>query len=57
MPQYTVSHLERINKVKNALANQLPGIFLAGSSYEGLGIPGYIYSRGNAVKNVLQFQG
>src|SRR5699024_11749125 len=39
MPQYMIGHKERIEKVRNILAVQLPGVFLAGSSYEGVGIP------------------
>jgi protoporphyrinogen/coproporphyrinogen III oxidase len=55
MPQYTVGHKERISAVKTALAKELPGVFLAGSSFEGVGIPDCIDQGEAAVKKVLEF--
>lgn len=55
MPQYTVGHKERIEKVKDGLMKELPGVFLAGSSYEGLGVPDCIDQGEAAVKKVLQY--
>ncbi|SFA70257.1 oxygen-dependent protoporphyrinogen oxidase [Bacillus sp. cl95] len=55
MPQYTVGHLERIEKVKESLAEHLPGVFLAGSSFEGVGIPGCIDQGEAAVQKVLNY--
>lgn len=55
MPQYTVGHLERIAKVKAELKQELPGIFLAGGSYEGVGIPGCIDQAEAAVGNVMEY--
>src|SRR5699024_3917838 len=55
MPQYTIVHKERIEKVRNVLAVQLPGVFLAGSSYEGVGIPDCIGQGEKAVEEVLSF--
>src|SRR5699024_2221675 len=55
MPQYTIGHKERIEKVRNILAAQLPGVFLAGSSYEGVGIPDCIGQGEKAVEEVLSF--
>lgn len=55
MPQYTVGHKERIETVKEGLAKELPGVFLAGSSYEGLGIPDCIDQGEAAVKKILQY--
>lgn len=43
MPQYTVGHLERVQRIDNHLANH-PGLFLAGSAYRGVGIPDCITS-------------
>ncbi|MBK9144091.1 MAG: protoporphyrinogen oxidase [Candidatus Melainabacteria bacterium] len=37
MPQYLVGHQERVERIERALAG-LPGLFLAGSSYRGVGI-------------------
>ncbi|MBT2679957.1 protoporphyrinogen oxidase [Bacillus sp. ISL-35] len=55
MPQYTVGHLERIAKVKSELEQELPGICLAGSSFEGVGIPGCIDQAEAAVAKVLEY--
>ncbi|MDQ7848892.1 MAG: protoporphyrinogen oxidase [Armatimonadota bacterium] len=38
MPQYTVGHLERLAAAEAALAG-LPGLFLAGAGYRGIGLP------------------
>ncbi|HYK73223.1 MAG TPA: protoporphyrinogen oxidase [Pseudoneobacillus sp.] len=55
MPQYTVGHKERIQNVKDSLLKELPGVFLAGSSFEGVGIPDCIAQGEQAVKKVLDF--
>lgn len=39
MPQYTVGHVERIEKVRKFVETDLNGIFIAGSSYDGVGVP------------------
>lgn len=38
MPQYTVGHVRRVDAI-NARAAAFPGLFLAGASYGGVGIP------------------
>ncbi|MBS4188788.1 protoporphyrinogen oxidase [Bacillus sp. FJAT-49705] len=55
MPQYTVSHKERIEKVKKHIDSELPGVFIAGSSFEGLGLPDCIDQGEAAVEKVLSF--
>ncbi|AEH49039.1 protoporphyrinogen oxidase [Parageobacillus thermoglucosidasius] len=55
MPQYTVGHKERLAKIKTHMDAELPGVFLAGSSYEGLGLPDCIDQGENAVKKVLDY--
>ncbi|WP_079507412.1 protoporphyrinogen oxidase [Mesobacillus jeotgali] len=55
MPQYTVGHLERIAMVKTKLEQELPGIWLAGGSFEGVGIPGCIDQAEAAVKKVIDY--
>ncbi|PWA11777.1 protoporphyrinogen oxidase [Pueribacillus theae] len=55
MPQYTVGHQFRIQAVKENLAKQLPGVFLAGSSYEGVGIPDCIDQGIDAVKKITEY--
>jgi oxygen-dependent protoporphyrinogen oxidase len=55
MPQYTVGHKQRIQAVNEHVAKELPGVFLAGASFEGLGIPDCIDQGEAAVKKVLQY--
>ncbi|SFA81769.1 oxygen-dependent protoporphyrinogen oxidase [Lentibacillus halodurans] len=57
MPQYTVGHTEQIAKVREDMQDKLPGLFLAGSSYEGVGIPDCIDQGEKAVADVLAFLG
>jgi len=39
MPQYVVGHKEWLKHVQEQLVKHLPGIRLAGASYEGIGLP------------------
>lgn len=55
MPQYIVGHKDRIDKVMNELTAELPGVYIAGSSYDGLGVPDCIDQGENAVQQVLSF--
>lgn len=55
MPQYTVGHTERIETLRSHVAKQLPGVFLAGSSFEGVGIPDCIAQAEKMVEATLQF--
>jgi oxygen-dependent protoporphyrinogen oxidase len=55
MPQYLVGHKQRVEELKSGLQTQLPGVFVAGSSYEGLGIPDCIDQGEHAVQQVLEF--
>lgn len=55
MPQYTVGHKERIEGIKGKMKQELPGVFLAGSSYEGLGVPDCIDQGEKAVEDVIDF--
>lgn len=55
MPQYTVGHKKRMETIKKHLSEELPGVFLAGGSYEGLGIPDCIDQGEAAVEKVLKY--
>ncbi|WP_210364651.1 protoporphyrinogen oxidase [Bacillus sp. REN3] len=55
MPQYTIGHKQRVEKLKAGLSNELPGIFVAGSSYEGIGMPDCIDQGEAAVEKVLDY--
>lgn len=52
-PQYTVGHLERMATVQSGLAANLPGVFLAGSSYAGVGIPDCIEQGEQAAEQAM----
>lgn len=55
MPQYTVGHKQRLATILEHVKNELPGVFLAGASYGGVGVPDCIDQGEAAVKNVLEF--
>ncbi|WP_217585993.1 protoporphyrinogen oxidase [Lentibacillus saliphilus] len=55
MPQYTVGHKERLKDVREKMADALPGVYLAGSSYEGIGVPDCIGQGEQAAKEILSF--
>ena len=55
MPQYTVGHLERIKAIRDYAATNLPGVFLAGASFEGVGVPDCIEQGEKAGTQLLQF--
>lgn len=55
MPQYTIGHKERIEKATKGLLEVLPGIFIAGSSFNGLGVPDCIDQGEEAVEKVLEY--
>lgn len=52
MPQYLVGHLERVAGVRACL-QRTPGLVLAGSAYEGVGIPDCIRQGREAASAVL----
>ena len=56
MAQYSVGHLERLQRIENLLA-QLPGLALAGNGYRGIGVPDCIRSGSEAAKKVLAVLG
>ena len=52
-PQYVVGHKVRVEKAKNELQEQFPMIKIAGSAYEGAGLPDCIDQGVNAMHAVL----
>ena len=52
MPQYHVGHLERIAQIENRIT-KLPGLYLAGSAYHGVGIPHCIHSGQQAANRAI----
>ena len=53
MPQYTIGHLERLKRVDERVAHH-PGMFLAGGSYRGVGIPDCINSGTKAAEEAVE---
>ncbi|MEK4110543.1 oxygen-dependent protoporphyrinogen oxidase [Paenibacillus sp. DS2363] len=39
MPQYPVGHLQHIAALREELGSKLPGVYIAGAGYEGVGLP------------------
>jgi protoporphyrinogen/coproporphyrinogen III oxidase len=55
MPQYTVGHQERTQSLYRDLEAELPGVFIAGSSFEGLGIPECIEQGEKVVSKAIHY--
>ncbi|MBS7530528.1 protoporphyrinogen oxidase [Hazenella sp. IB182353] len=55
MSQFAVGHLEWLARTRHTLTTQYPGVFLAGSSYAGSGIPDCIDQGKQAVQDVLDY--
>nr|WP_263328403.1 protoporphyrinogen oxidase [Neobacillus sp. Marseille-Q6967] len=55
MPQYTVGHKQRLEKINEQIKSELPGVYLAGASYGGVGLPDCIDQGESAVQNVLEY--
>ncbi len=54
MPGYTVGHLARVRTIQDRVAT-LPGLFLAGCSYGGVGIPDTIRSAEQAALGLMDY--
>ena len=52
LPQYAVGHLDRVASVREEL-DDLPGLAVCGSAYDGLGIPACINAAERAVTKIL----
>jgi oxygen-dependent protoporphyrinogen oxidase len=52
MPQYTVGHLSRVDRIRSALA-RCPGLWLTGAAYNGVGIPDCISDAQTTARTVL----
>jgi oxygen-dependent protoporphyrinogen oxidase len=51
MPQYTVGHAPRIAEMEGRVA-AIPGLYLAGNAYHGVGIPDCVRSATLAVEGI-----
>jgi oxygen-dependent protoporphyrinogen oxidase len=54
MPQYTLGHEERLARIEQGLSN-LPGLFLTGSAYRGIGISDCVHEAELTAEAVLGF--
>jgi oxygen-dependent protoporphyrinogen oxidase len=52
MAQYYVGHQQRVAEIR-AHAAKIPGLYLAGNAYEGIGIPDCIRTGRQAAKNII----
>lgn len=53
MPQYNVGHPATIQKLENDLKDHLPGMYIAGASYHGVGIPDCIEQGKKAATSIM----
>ncbi|MFJ5832932.1 protoporphyrinogen oxidase [Streptomyces sp. NPDC093089] len=53
LPQYPVGHLDRVARVRGALA-ALPGLRVAGAAYDGVGIPACVASAHRAADGIAE---
>ena len=54
LPQYTVGHLDRVARIRAAVAAQ-PGLAVCGAAYEGVGIPACIATARAAAVQVTEY--
>ncbi|WP_062512858.1 protoporphyrinogen oxidase [Halobacillus sp. KGW1] len=55
MPQYKVGHKDRLKHVTEEMAEHLPGVYLAGGSFYGIGLPDCIDQGEAAVRKVVDY--
>ncbi|MBC1484020.1 protoporphyrinogen oxidase [Listeria sp. FSL L7-1485] len=55
MPQYLVTHQQRLKQLKENITTDYPGIYFAGMSYQGVGIPDCIAGARTAANNLTDF--
>jgi oxygen-dependent protoporphyrinogen oxidase len=53
MPQYAVGHKKMLREINERLAADMPGVHLAGSSFEGVGLPDCIDQGKAAVATIM----
>jgi len=54
LPQYTVGHLDRVTRIRAAVAAQ-PGLAVCGAAYDGVGIPACVATARTAASQVMAF--
>jgi protoporphyrinogen/coproporphyrinogen III oxidase len=54
MAQYLVGHLERLDRIER-LRTRMPGLFLAGNAYRGIGVPDCVRSGADAANGAVAY--
>ncbi|HEY3374691.1 MAG TPA: protoporphyrinogen oxidase [Candidatus Aquicultor sp.] len=54
MPQYTTGHMDRVNKIDERMAEH-PGLYLAGGSYRGVGVPDCVASGTKSAESAVLY--
>lgn len=54
MPQYPVGHLELIGEVRSQLAEHMPGVYVTGAAFEGVGLPDCIRQGRDTAKQAVE---
>jgi oxygen-dependent protoporphyrinogen oxidase len=54
LPQYTVGHLDRVARIRAAVAGQ-PGLAVCGAAYDGIGIPACVASAQAAAGRIAEY--
>ena len=57
LPQYRPGHGQLVDRIDEALAREMPGVFVTGAAYRGLGIPACIRQGNEAAAAVVQHLG
>ncbi len=55
MPQYRVGHLDLVTQVRQQLAIDLPGVWMTGAGFHGVGIPDCIQQGKEAAQQVVAY--
>lgn len=53
-PQYDVDHIERVKKIRESISAH-PGLYLAGSAYDGVGIPDCVHQGQSAAQMAIRY--
>jgi oxygen-dependent protoporphyrinogen oxidase len=51
--QYTVGHLDRVERIEDSLTQDCPTLAVAGAVYRGLGLPACIRQGRDAVRRLV----
>lgn len=54
-PQYRPGHARKVSAIETALARDAPGVFVAGASYRGIGIPACVNHAGLVAETLTGF--